>query len=63
MLRRSEADLVAQIREALGGEQFDQAFADGSALSQQEAVAVARADPAAAVLPAAGNRLGPALHS
>jgi hypothetical protein len=42
MLRRSEAELVAQARRALGGEQFDQAFADGSALSQREAVAVAR---------------------
>jgi hypothetical protein len=31
MLRRSEAELVAQVRRALGGEQFDQAFADGSA--------------------------------
>jgi tetratricopeptide (TPR) repeat protein len=43
MLRPSEADLVAQVRGALGGEQFDQAFADGSALSQREAVAAARA--------------------
>jgi hypothetical protein len=48
MLRRSEADLVAQIRRALGGEQFDQAFADGSALTQREAVAAARAGPTAA---------------
>jgi hypothetical protein len=63
MLRRSEADLVAQVRQALGGEQFDQAFADGSALSQQEAVAAARAGPPAAVLPAAGHRLGPAFRS
>jgi hypothetical protein len=55
MLRRSEADLVAQIRQALAAEQFDQAFADGSALSQQEAVAAARAGPAAAVLPAEGD--------
>ena len=44
MLRRSEAELVAQVRRALGGEQFDQDFAEGSALSQQEAVAAARAD-------------------
>ena len=51
MLRRSEADLVTQIRQALGGEQFDQAFADGSALSQQEAVAAARGGATAAVLP------------
>jgi hypothetical protein len=55
MLRRSEAELAAQIRRALGGEQFDQAFADGSALSQQEAVAAARAGPTAAVSVAAGN--------
>jgi hypothetical protein len=51
ILRRSEAELVAQVRLALGKEQFDQAFADGSALSQQEAVAAARADPTTAVLP------------
>jgi hypothetical protein len=62
MLRRSEAELVAQIRQALGGEQFDQAFADGSALSQREAVAAARAGSTAAVLPAAGNRFGPAFR-
>jgi len=58
MLRRSEAELVAQVRRALGGEQFDQAFAEGSALSQQEAVAAARAAPTATVLPAAGNAIG-----
>jgi tetratricopeptide (TPR) repeat protein len=51
ILRRSEAELVAQVRQALGGEQFDQAFAEGSALSQREAVAAARADPTADVLP------------
>ena len=55
IIRQNEAELVAQIRQALGGEQFDQAFADGSALSQQEAVAAARAGSAAAVLPAAGK--------
>jgi predicted ATPase len=53
IVRRSEAELVEQVRQALGGEQFDQAFADGSALSQREAVATARAAPTAAVLPAA----------
>jgi hypothetical protein len=47
MLRRGEAELVAQVRRALGGGQFDQAFAEGSALSQREAVAAARAGPAA----------------
>jgi hypothetical protein len=51
ILRRSEAELVTQVRQALGGEQFDQAFAEGSALSQREAVAAARADPTATVLP------------
>jgi ATP/maltotriose-dependent transcriptional regulator MalT len=49
ILRRSEAELFAQVRQSLGGEQFDQAFADGSALSQREAVAAARAGPAADV--------------
>jgi ATP/maltotriose-dependent transcriptional regulator MalT len=48
MLRRSEAELVDEVRRALGGEQFDQAFADGSALTQREAVAAARAGPTAA---------------
>jgi ATP/maltotriose-dependent transcriptional regulator MalT len=55
IIRRNEAELVAQVRLALGGEQFDQAFADGSALSQQEAVAAARAGPTAAALPAPGK--------
>ena len=51
IIRRNEAELVAQVRRALGREQFDQAFAEGSALSQQEAVAAARAGPTAAALP------------
>ena len=50
MPRRSEAELVDEVRRALGGEQFDQAFADGSALTQREAVAGARAGPTAARL-------------
>jgi ATP/maltotriose-dependent transcriptional regulator MalT len=54
IVRRSEAELVEQIHQALGGEQFDQAFADGSALSQREAVATARADGA----PTGGERGG-----
>jgi hypothetical protein len=49
MLRRGEAELVAQVRRALGADQFDRVFADGSALSQREALAAARAGPAAAV--------------
>ncbi len=41
-LRRMEADLVAQVRQKLGASQFDQAFSDGSRLTQQEAVAIVR---------------------
>jgi predicted ATPase len=37
--RRGEADLVAEIRQALGADGFDQAFAAGSGLSQRAAVA------------------------
>jgi hypothetical protein len=44
-LRRMEADLVAQIRQRLGGGQFDQAFSAGSRLTQREAVAIARNQP------------------
>jgi predicted ATPase/class 3 adenylate cyclase len=45
MLRRGEADLVTQIRQALGDGRFGQAFAAGSALSQQQAVAAVRDRP------------------
>ena len=38
-LRRVEADLVAQARDRLGPDPFDQAFAAGSGLTQREAVA------------------------
>ena len=41
-MRRGEAELVAQVRQALGSDRFDQAFAAGSRLSQQEAVAAVR---------------------
>ena len=41
MLRRPEAELTAEVREALGADDFDQAFAAGSRLSRQEAAAVA----------------------
>jgi len=41
-LRRVEADLVAQVRQSLGDNQFDQAFSAGSSLTQQEAVAIVR---------------------
>ena len=43
-LRRVEAELVAQIRQALGASRFDQAFSAGSRLTQQQAVATVR-DP------------------
>jgi hypothetical protein len=42
LLRRVEAELVAQVRQRLGTGQFDQAFSAGSALSQREAVAIVR---------------------
>jgi hypothetical protein len=42
MLRRPEAELVAQVRQALGADRFDQAFSAGSRLSQREAVAAVR---------------------
>jgi predicted ATPase len=42
-LRQGEAELAAQVRQALGPGRFGQVFAAGSRLSQQEAVAAARA--------------------
>jgi predicted ATPase/class 3 adenylate cyclase len=42
VLRRGEAELVAQIREALGADRFGQLSAAGARLTQQEAVAAAR---------------------
>ena len=42
MLRVAETELMAEIREALGTEPFDQAFAAGSRLNLREAVTVAR---------------------
>ena len=39
MLRRGEAQLATQIRQTLGSGRYDQAFAAGARLSQQEAVA------------------------
>jgi len=42
LLRRDEAELVAQVRQALGADQFDEPYAAGSRLSQQEAVAAVR---------------------
>ena len=43
MLRQGEADLVAQVRQALGDDHFDQVFAAGTRLTQRDAVAAARA--------------------
>jgi predicted ATPase len=39
MLRPGEAELVAQVRQALGADRFEQAFAAGARLNQQQAVA------------------------
>ena len=41
-LRRLEEELVAQIRQRLSAAQFDQAFSDGSGLTQRQAVDIAR---------------------
>jgi predicted ATPase len=41
-LRRSEAELVEQLKHALGADQFEEAFTTGSALSRREAVAMVR---------------------
>jgi hypothetical protein len=46
MLRQGEADLVAQVRQALGADHFDQVFATGTRLTQRDAVAAARAGTA-----------------
>ena len=46
-LRRLEADLVARVRQRLGGSQFDQAFSAGSRLTQRQAVAIVRDQPSA----------------
>ena len=42
VLRRGEADLVAQVRQAQGAVRFDEVFPAGSWLSQREAVAAIR---------------------
>jgi predicted ATPase/class 3 adenylate cyclase len=44
-LRSGEAQLAAQLRQALGDDRFGQAFAAGSRLSQREAVAAIRDHP------------------
>ncbi|HEX5296748.1 MAG TPA: DUF4062 domain-containing protein [Streptosporangiaceae bacterium] len=42
LLRREEAELLAQVRQALGADRFGEPYAAGSRLSQQEAVAAVR---------------------
>jgi predicted ATPase len=42
LLRRVEAELDAQVRQALGADRFDQVYAAGTRLSQQGAVAAVR---------------------
>jgi hypothetical protein len=39
-LRLVEADLVARVRSRLGDSRFDQAFSNGSGLTQRDAVAI-----------------------
>jgi predicted ATPase/class 3 adenylate cyclase len=48
LLRPGEAEVVAQVRQTLGADRFDQAFAAGTRLTQQEAVAAARTGTAPA---------------
>jgi predicted ATPase/class 3 adenylate cyclase len=48
ILRQGEADLVAQVRQALGADHFDQVLATGNRLTQRDAVAAARAGTAPA---------------
>ena len=48
ILRQGEADLVIQVRQALGADHFDQVFATGTRLTQRDAVAAARAGTALA---------------
>jgi hypothetical protein len=42
MRRRLEAELVVQVRQALGADRFDRMFAAGARLNGQEAVAAVR---------------------
>jgi hypothetical protein len=50
VLRRGEAELVAQIRGALRASAFDEKYATGARLSRREAVAIARDRPGASTL-------------
>ena len=42
VLRQGEAELVAQVGQALGADRFEEGFAAGARLTQQEAVAAVR---------------------
>ena len=42
LLRQGEAELVDQVRQALGADRFARAFAAGALLTQQEVVAAVR---------------------
>jgi predicted ATPase/class 3 adenylate cyclase len=42
VLRQGEAELVAQVRQTLGADRFEEVFAAGTRLTQQEAVAAVR---------------------
>jgi ATP/maltotriose-dependent transcriptional regulator MalT len=42
LLRQGEAELIAQIRQALGADRFEEVFAAGARLTQQEAVDIVR---------------------
>jgi tetratricopeptide (TPR) repeat protein len=44
-VRQLEADLVAQVRQRMGGSRFDQAFSTGSRLTQRQAVDIVRDQP------------------
>src|SRR6185437_15271771 len=44
-LRHSEDELVTQVRQTLGGSQFDQAFSAGSRLTQRQAVDIVQDQP------------------
>jgi ATP/maltotriose-dependent transcriptional regulator MalT len=44
-LRRNEDELVAQARQTLGAERFDQAFSAGSRFTQRQAIDIVRDQP------------------
>jgi hypothetical protein len=43
LLRRGETELVAQIRQTMGADRFEEVFASGIRLNRREAVAAIRA--------------------